>query len=192
MKNKKFDKYEKQGAYHFKEYETGTRGYKEHVNYVVSLFSKEEGTSFLDIGCGEGLITRKVYETKKFKGILGIDNNLRAIELAIMKNKEQIESGGLTFAHKAFSGLNQNVRYQCILVGDVIEHVPNPEGLLSVVNRLMSKYAIITTPNRKYNKPDKYDYNSWDKKEFERLLKPYNYEFLRKGRVLCVKLKKSN
>lgn len=186
---KKFDKYERHGAYHWDEYITGKRGYKERVDKIVSYFG-ETGYSFLDIGCGDGLITCKLNQTKRFANVVGIDNNLRAIELANIKSKVLADTKNLFFAHKAFTGLNRNVYYDYILAHEVIEHVPNPEVLLSIINGLMRKFAIITTPNKSYNKPDKYDHNMWTRKEFQELLAPYKYEFLSKGKFMCVKLVK--
>jgi len=188
-KIEKFDKYEKKGAYHWREYYVGCGGYKEKVHKLLGHF-KEPGASLLDVGCGDGLITHKLWKTKRFDKILGIDNSLKAIELARLKCKKAIETGELNFSHKAFTGLNRNVHYDYIVCHEVIEHVPNPEILLSVINRLVNKYAIITTPNSKYNKSDRYDYNVWSKREFEKLFQTYSYEFLSKGKFLYVKLSK--
>lgn len=185
----RFNKYEKQGAYHWRLYEQGNRDYKKRIDGIISLFNESEG-SLLDIGCGDGLVSCKLAETNNFITVLGIDNNMCAIKLAQAKCASLISLGKLQFSHKAYSGLSKRVKYDYVLAHEVIEHVPDPVSLLKRIHYFANKFAIITTPNKQYNKPDRFDHNLWTRKEFEILFKPYKYSVIFKGKFICIKLEK--
>ena len=149
------DKYGESGSYHWKEYysEKGNL-YQSHVNLVVDFFKKEKG-KLLDVGCGDGLILSKLNENENLN-CFGIDISQVAIKLAIAK-------GVRNCAVLDLFELTGNDQYDCVFLGDVLEHLPDcRDGLVKVREHLKPDGMIlITIPLQK--KKNSYDYHLFDK-----------------------------
>jgi len=124
-----FDKYEKNGAYHWKQYNKLT-AYRLHVKKVLAWV--REGKT-LDVGAGDGLITYLLKAT-------GIDDNELAVSLAV-KRKASVELGS------AYD-LSKYTGYDNILLLDVIEHLEEPEKALEEIKKILGGgWLYITTPH---------------------------------------------
>ncbi len=123
-------------------------GYFEHTDFEEGklnsffehIFKERKGGNFLDIGCGTGHV---VY-TAKMSGwnAEGIDLNQDAIEKARKKGLN------VTFTNvDDFRGREEH--YDIIHMGDLIEHVKNPEQTIKKARDLLKKGGklIIATPN---------------------------------------------
>lgn len=113
-----FDKYQRDGAYHYRLYKTAGDPYRLHVLDVVDKvkeFARPQG-SILDVGAGEGLVTR-VLMNAGFN-VEGCDTDEHAVKLAQEKGNP-ISRGDI----------NQFVEstYDAILVLDVLEHIEEPD-----------------------------------------------------------------
>lgn len=128
---KKFTKYEKYGAYHWGQYEKGGK-YRRHVDRVVDKL--KEYDSVLDVGAGDGLITSML-------GAKGIDNEPSAVECAKEKGVD-VELGD------AYNLPFKDNSFDAVFLGDVIEHVDNPEKVIAEAYRVARKKVLITTPPR--------------------------------------------
>jgi len=196
-----FEKYQQLGAYHYEWYATNHTGYRDLVDFSLNHFPNRG--KILDVGCGDGLISYKLFE--KGLSVIGIDTNEYAIELA-RKASEKIygenfikhrlvstlvslgiytnekvrrySQGNLQFQVQSIYDLPERDYFDFVLCHDVIEHVEFPEKLLEKTHTCMKKYAIISTPNGAHKVPKKYDYQLWTLEEFEELLSAYRYEIL--------------
>lgn len=208
---KRFDKYEKRGAYHWDWYKRNKNGYADKVDFVVAQLPK--WGCALDIGGGDGLISYKLFEHGL--EVTCIDTNAYSIKLAREQFQKQIYGA---FPKKIFSsfasalGLQSKLakRYEkdqakfinasifdvelqepfdYIVCHEVIEHVPNPEALLAFISQHMRNFAIISTPDTTNRPQHKLDYHSWTPQTFAELLSDYEFEFLVKdGYSIYVKL----
>lgn len=104
------------------------------------------GASVLDVGCGNGVISRHL---GKFGfNVTGIDVSEKTIEKANALNK----LGNVSFITKSAEELMATgQQYDAIICSEVLEHLDRPESLLQVLNKILSKNGklIITVPNGK-------------------------------------------
>ncbi|MCK4994579.1 MAG: glycosyltransferase [Candidatus Omnitrophica bacterium] len=159
-KAKKFDKYEQQGAYHWRLYKTDVI-YTKHVDFLIGNFSQMLRGTLLDVGCGDGLISCQLASIG-FK-VMGIDLEKEAIKLAKQKCSH------VEFDKKDLYAEKQLFDY--VLASEIIEHLEEPENFLKKLKRLFKKAAVITTPRRDYYRQiDYYHFREYSKFEFESLL----------------------
>lgn len=89
----------------------------------------------LDIGCGSGLITKKIQESGY--NVEGLDFSQEAVKKAI-NNGISAEICDLD------EGINKNNdKYDVVWAGDIIEHVFDPMGLLREISRVLKKDGIL-------------------------------------------------
>ena len=194
-----FNKYETRGAYHWEWYETNTFGYRDLVDLAMKHIPDEKGATILDVGCGDGFTSFKLYQ--KGLKVVGIDTSAEGIRLAREKTDSirwlqppwlqftgkigvnfkkllRYRQGDLRFRVQSIYDLDPNERYDYVLCQDVIEHVKYPELLIEKVFNTMRKSAIISTPNAKFTNPRQYDYFVWTPEEFLALFGNKNVEIV--------------
>ena len=187
---KRFDKYEKLGAYHWEWYTTNKYNYRDHVDKVIRYFKGCTGT-ILDMGCGDALIASKLCEMGL--NVTGVDLNERAIELGKEKCKDFIEAGKMNLQVMSIFKLNKARKFDYVLCNEVIEHITEPERCVKRIFVLMKKFSIITTPNSKHHTIGEYDFNMWNPETImSDLFAGYetSVKFLMRGSDLHIKLSK--
>lgn len=100
----------------------------------------DQGSSVLDIGCGDGTLLHHLRKTKGIEAH-GIETSEKAIELARGKAIE-VEKADITQGE-----FQLTETYDYIILSEVLEHLPNPEELMSKLRGKFSKYLILTIPN---------------------------------------------
>jgi len=109
------------GDYHWRLYYSPTKNpYMAHINYVVKYFKGKNGR-LLDVGCGEGLIMKRIAEESNLD-CFGIDTSPLAIELAHQR-------GILNCKISSFEEFLDG-NYDFVYMGDLLEHVQNPVSAL--------------------------------------------------------------
>lgn len=109
------------------------------LSRIIDLVKEIKPESLLDIGCGSGYLLDRFAEilnTKKFWGTDVYQNN---------KNnnwnyKKADINKKLPFKNSSF---------ECLILGEVVEHVPDPDFILRECYRVLTKEGIliISTPN---------------------------------------------
>lgn len=121
-------KYIRWGDYHWRQYYSPKiNGYMKHVDYVIEFFQGKSGR-LLDIGCGEGLIMKRIQEESNLE-CYGIDSSPLAIALAHRHEVWNCE----TISIEDYS----NGKFNYIFMGDVLEHLKNPEATLRKIKELL-------------------------------------------------------
>ena len=112
---------------------------------LISKYKKD--MSILDIGCGNGYLTKKI--TKDFKNVVAIDNSKSAIKFAKKKYK-----GSIKFINVDLDNFIIKKKFHIILLIEVIEHVYLPDLFLKKIVKFMNKNSIliISTPYHGYLK----------------------------------------
>lgn len=159
-----FDKYKQRGAYHWKEYEQKTP-YGLHAEKVKNWIRKEGKT--LDIGAGDGLITYLINGE-------GIDDNKIAVKLAKEKgvNVKFGDAYNLDYDDNSFDN---------ILMGDVIEHLENPNPAIEEVKRVLKPngyFYVVTPPAKKDGLHDKYHYKEYTPEELIDYLLKFKFNII--------------
>ena len=104
----------------------------------------EEGSSVLDLGCGDGKLLATLVAQRKVKAT-GIDISKEALRLA--RNR------GLTDLHLAdigTPGFAITNEYDYIIATEVLEHIPNPEDVLTKAKGHFRRALIVSVPNVGY------------------------------------------
>lgn len=214
MNEKPFDKYEKRGAYHWEWYNSNKFSYKDKL-HMIRLHMPQHG-KVLDIGGGDGVLSYLLFQHGLTVDC--VDNNTHAIQLGNSMVEKTVYGSGLrglvkkilskTSVHS--SPLIQRYKdgeinllgvsifdleivepYDYIVCHEVIEHIPEPDELLTWIYQNMKHFAIISTPDVTNHPPHELDYNSWTPETFSSFLAPYKFEFIFKnGYDMYVKLYK--
>jgi 3' terminal RNA ribose 2'-O-methyltransferase Hen1 len=131
----------------------------QRLNQVAEILKELEARSFLDLGCGEGKLLRRLLADRAFDRILGMDVSHRVLEIASSKlrldqmsgkQRERIAlvQGSLLYRDTRLNG------FDAAALVEVIEHLDAPR--LTALERVVFEFArprhvVITTPNREYN-----------------------------------------
>jgi ubiquinone/menaquinone biosynthesis C-methylase UbiE len=127
----------------FKEYYKQNRTYitrtDTRLGKILNNIEKISPTNLLDIGCGEGYLLSQIHRTNKIIKLYGMDVYENS-EMKEWQYKHGDITEGLPFEDNFF---------ECVVLGEVIEHVPNPDHLLREIYRILKKdgHLIISTPN---------------------------------------------
>jgi SAM-dependent methyltransferase len=100
-----------------------------------------DGIKVLDVGCGDGFISRELFSHLHSKEITAVDIHLSAEQLLKFNNS----SGGILY----FREFPENRIFDLVLLLDVLEHVEEDVSFLSnVVKRYLSKgkKILLTVP----------------------------------------------
>ena len=125
----------------FKEYyrnnKTFIKRIDDRLQKIIKITTKIAPKKVLDIGCGSGYLISELSKAinAQFYGVDVYQNEIKNCEYKIADITEEIPFN--------------NEMFDCVILGEVIEHVPNPDFLLREINRVLKKdgYLIISTPN---------------------------------------------
>lgn len=101
------------------------------------------GSSVLDIGCGEGTTLKFLEEKLGIRGS-GVDISPEAVGMA---RKKGVAASQADASSREF---RISEVYDHIIISEVLEHIPNPEELLSKVKGRFRTSLIISIPNSAY------------------------------------------
>jgi len=169
MERINFTKYEKQGAYHWRQYARGTK-YKKHVDYIRKWVTEKK---VLDVGAGDGLITYLL-------GAEGIEYEDKAVEIAkaIGVNVIKGDAYNLPYADDSFDA---------ITMIDVIEHFEDASLALKEASRV-AKTLYIATPERGMVN-DPFHVQEWLREELPVYMQSRGWELM--GEVVVIPEHKS-
>jgi SAM-dependent methyltransferase len=105
---------------------------------IINLVEQIGPKNLLDIGCGDGYLLKELRTVTPTTKLFGVDvykTKINGIEI-----KEGDITKGLPFKDNSF---------ECVILGEVIEHLPDPDFALSEIRRVLKKggVLIISTPN---------------------------------------------
>lgn len=158
-------------------------GYYQYYVYkkAAELAGQMENCSFVDIGCG--------YPRKAKEIILPVVNDITLVDQPSMKEliEEQFSEMKFVPLNLEEVGVALEARFNCVVCADVIEHLLDPDILLSFIRKVLSPdgVAIISTPERDalrgtncLSSPMEEHVREWNYKEFAEYLSLGGFEVL--------------
>lgn len=107
---------------------------------------KPDIKTILDIGCGEGFITRQIAEKHPNFAITALDAESSYIDYA---NANNLKSN-IHYSVQNLESIDIAKKYDLVIMTEVLEHTPQPDLVLKKIMELTNKYAIITVPNEPF------------------------------------------
>lgn len=118
------------------------------LNFIIDVLKARlpEGAEVLDVGCGNGVISRGLGEVGF--NVKGIDVSEKTIEKAKLLNKFSNVKFDVISAEQLVADGNQ---YHAVICSEVLEHLTDPGKLLNVLYQVLHKdgVLIVTVPNGK-------------------------------------------
>jgi small RNA 2'-O-methyltransferase len=117
-----------------------------------------EGTAaaaVADLGCGDGVLTRRLLQRERIKRVVAIDLSVSALTRLERSVPREVESGRLRLVHGSFVTKHDEAQgVDAVVMLETIEHV-DPERLSALERTVFDVYrpvsVIITTPNQEFN-----------------------------------------
>ncbi len=121
---------------------------QKRLNFIIDTLEKNlpANSVVLDVGCGNGVISRALGE--RGFNVYGIDIS----ENAIAKAKQLNRSPNVRFDVLSAEQLQvSGIKYNAIICSEVLEHLHNPSSLLEVLHSSLDENGvlIVTVPNGK-------------------------------------------
>jgi len=86
-----------------------------------------EGKNVLDVGCGSGRLSKTLLD--KGCGVVAIDNDWKAVEIARKR--------GITAFFSDINCWETAERFDCIILGDVLEHIEDDKSTIRKVHSML-------------------------------------------------------
>ncbi len=104
------------------------------IEYLISsVFKKNKYKSFLEIGCGNGFVLQHLSKSFLSISFSGCDIYIEALKYCRSNNDNDTE----LFQYNVFKN-NLDLKYDCIGLFDVIEHIENDNTVLQNVGHLLN------------------------------------------------------
>ena len=114
-----------------------------HLNYSLITQLVEEGSSVLDLGCGDGTLLRKLIDSKKVKG-KGIEISQSKVIRSIQKGLSVIQ-GDIDEGLKDYS----DKEWDYVILSQTLQSTEKPEYVIDEMLRV-GKNVIVSFPNFAY------------------------------------------
>lgn len=103
----------------------------------------KEGSSVCDLGCGNCHLLEYLIKHKNIRAF-GVDISQKALSICTRKKVANVQAD---FSKCSFI---LKKKFDYILICDVLEHLPNPENLLTNIKNNYRSKVIVTVPNIAY------------------------------------------
>ncbi len=130
--------------------------HEERIDVVVQALLDVGASTVLDLGCGSGVLLRRLLDCAQFERIVGVDVSMSALAEAERELPvPDLLGGRLTLIHGSFADPDPRLAgFDAAVMLETIEHVA--PGRLSAVERAVftlhrPRTVLITTPNGEYN-----------------------------------------
>jgi len=151
---------------------------------VVQLAGKVSPVSILEVGCGEGIVTKILLESTLSK-IHSIDIS----DIVISQARKNVNSERVNFEKRSIYDLNDEKKYgaELVVCCEVMEHLLEPEEALRKLALMASPYCLFSVPreplwrilnllrgvyiNKLGNTPGHTQH--WSKRSFRRFVSPF-------------------
>jgi methionine biosynthesis protein MetW len=104
----------------------------------------EEGSTVLDVGCGDGGVLLYMKSKKEFNAV-GVDISDICLNFLDSKGVEVVK-----FDINDFNSIENLPEVDYVMMLEVLEHMPNPEKFLNIISKKAKKAVYFSFPNSGY------------------------------------------
>ena len=108
---------------------------------VVALVEKVQPATILDVGCGEGYVLGRLADAGVPARLFGLDLS----EPAVAEARERLGDRARIEVGDARTPPFDET-FDLVLMTEVLEHIPGPEAMLPVLDRLTREHLILSVP----------------------------------------------
>jgi len=121
--------------------------WNERYRWIFKNIQKQEPKNYIDLGCYEGTLVKKIAET------LGIPSIGVEISKAAVKYNNSVAPKGAKFIQSGIEEFRSDMKFDAVVCMEVIEHVAEPKKLVETMKSLMHEdsYGYLTTPKGCYD-----------------------------------------
>jgi 2-polyprenyl-3-methyl-5-hydroxy-6-metoxy-1,4-benzoquinol methylase len=109
---------------------------------IVELASEDRPTSLLEVGCGQGWLTRELAAALPDARIVGVDIREDAVEFA----RELVPGVELSVANGEKLPFDDG-SFSVVVCSEVLEHVDEPSDVLAEMDRVGNGHLVISVPH---------------------------------------------
>lgn len=125
------------------------------IETVLTNLLDSGSASVADLGCGDGLLVRRLLAHAGFHTVVGMDVSAAALRKVELDNAAEIQAGRLRLVHGSFTDIHRDLLgLEAVAMVETIEHIP-PSRLSRLEHWLFGQWGpstvVITTPNKDYN-----------------------------------------
>ncbi|MBI3978495.1 MAG: methyltransferase domain-containing protein [Chloroflexi bacterium] len=172
-----FEKYVKDGAYHWQALRPGLHGWYAHATGAYQLLLRQglpwQGKRVLDLGSGDGALTWLL--AAEGARAIGVDLSTIGLQLGRREFARRGRATSIFTAARADQLPFADRSFDTVVMCEVIEHVEDPTRVLAEVTRVLAANGILllSTPCRLAEQPDPTHYQEFFPDELRRLLERY-------------------
>jgi 2-polyprenyl-3-methyl-5-hydroxy-6-metoxy-1,4-benzoquinol methylase len=137
------------------------------ASLAASLLEKPENASVLDVGCGNGFLSRAL--EKRFGEVAGLDYSQEMLKVNPCRNKYLGSSTNLPFSDKSFD---------VVVAANLLHHLVESDRIKTLFEMIrVARVAVVSfEPNR--NNPFMFLFSLWKKEE--RMVLKFSRSYMRK------------
>lgn len=159
-----YKKYKESGDIHHQWY------YKEKIPWYIEVadlcVSRATGFTVLDVGCGDGLVSKLLLEAGH--RVYGLDNNKKGLEIA-----NKLSPKGI-YMLSDLNTFSTDAKFDYMVCLNTIEHLEKPENIVKIFKDSITKGGIIITDKKIEGNAVKYHHNQeFNIKELKELFKDF-------------------
>lgn len=107
----------------------------------VAHLSRLSFRTVIDVGCGEGFLSRVLLDAFPHIELTGVDLSEEAVRNAALRCPE-----GRFEARRVETLADAGEHYDLVVCSEVLEHLDDPQAALDTLQRLADHYALLTVP----------------------------------------------
>jgi len=111
------------------------------IGSVKSLFLEARPDTFLEVGCGEGLLTQQLLDIS-----VGPLNRVEACDLSLGRIAEGLDSSIVFKEASIFELPYEQNEFDLVVCCEVLEHIEDPASGLAELCRVARRAVLISTP----------------------------------------------